>query len=122
MYALDTANFGEDDHLIGNWSECLSAILNHHELNAFPAEWSLDRVEMTQAQAIATMLGNDGTRWMTDNSLHFFDLCHMYAVDRQLDTTKELARFVFADGSALVEAANGWDIEGRTPFSWAGAE
>lgn len=27
-------------------------------------------------------------------------------------------RYVFADGSAIVTAGDGWDIEGKDPFSW----
>jgi hypothetical protein len=30
-------------------------------------------------------------------------------------------RYVFPDGSAIVIAGDGWDIEGAAPFSWAGA-
>ena len=29
-------------------------------------------------------------------------------------------RFLFADGSAIVVAGDGWDIEGDKPFSWEG--
>ncbi|MEY5098866.1 MAG: hypothetical protein RJA36_1585 [Pseudomonadota bacterium] len=30
-------------------------------------------------------------------------------------------RHVFADGSAIVTAGDGWDIEGDEPFSWLNA-
>ncbi len=34
----------------------------------------------------------------------------------------DLLRYEFEDGSAIVVSADGgWDVEGVTPFSWAGA-
>ena len=44
VWALDTANEGDDDQLIGTYTQVLSDVLHHHELDALPAEWSLDRV------------------------------------------------------------------------------
>ena len=44
VWALDTANCGEDDHLIGEHAEVLADVLHHHELDDLPADWSLDRV------------------------------------------------------------------------------
>jgi len=31
-------------------------------------------------------------------------------------------RYEFRDGSAIVVNGNAWDVEGSTPWSWAGAE
>ena len=45
VWALDTANQGDDDHLVGEYTEVLSDVLYHHELEAeLPADWSLNRV------------------------------------------------------------------------------
>ena len=44
VWALDTANRGDDDHLIGTYEAVLSDVLHHHELEELPADWSLDRV------------------------------------------------------------------------------
>ena len=45
VWALDTANQGDDDHLIGTYESVLTDVLHHHELESeLPAEWSLDRV------------------------------------------------------------------------------
>ena len=44
VWALDTANRGDDDHLIGTYEAVLSDVLYQHELEELPAEWSLDRV------------------------------------------------------------------------------
>lgn len=30
-------------------------------------------------------------------------------------------RYLFPDGSAIVAAESGWDVEGEEPFSWEGA-
>lgn len=42
VYALDTANAGEDDHLIGNREQIIREICQHHDRESLPAEWSLD--------------------------------------------------------------------------------
>ena len=44
VWALDTANQGDDDHIIGTYESVLSDVLNHHEMEELPEEWSLDRV------------------------------------------------------------------------------
>ena len=44
VWALDTANEGDDDQLIGTYTQVLSDVLHHHELEELPADWSLDRV------------------------------------------------------------------------------
>ena len=44
VWALDTANQGDDDHLIGTRESVIADVLHHHELMELPAEWSLDRV------------------------------------------------------------------------------
>ena len=50
VWSLDTANRGEDDHLIGEYSEVLADILHYHELDELPADWSLDRVLLGEEQ------------------------------------------------------------------------
>jgi hypothetical protein len=49
LYALDTGNAGEDDVLILDPDETLedlvAQILSHHELDQWPSDWSLDRVD-----------------------------------------------------------------------------
>lgn len=44
VWALDTAGFGADDHLIGTEDEVRSEILDHHDLEEWPESWTLDRV------------------------------------------------------------------------------
>ena len=119
VWALDTASAGEDDTLIGARDQVVADILHHHELAEFPIGWSLDRVQLTQAEAIAQMLGGNGTNWTTLDGEHFEDICERYMVSSYRDAARELRRFVFRDGSAIVDAPGGWDIEGREPFSWA---
>lgn len=46
LWALDTANFGEDDTLIApTREEAETDVLNHHELDEFPSDWSLDKID-----------------------------------------------------------------------------
>ena len=48
VWALDTAGRGEDDHLIGTYSQVLADVLHHHEMDELPADWSLDIVRPHQ--------------------------------------------------------------------------
>jgi len=46
LWALDTANFGEDDTLIASTrEEAETDALNHHELDEFPSDWSIDKID-----------------------------------------------------------------------------
>ena len=51
-----------------------------------------------------------------DNSDCVYDIvsAHEYTDDGPI-------RYVFPDGSAVVVSGEGWDIEGKNPFSWEGA-
>lgn len=74
----------------------------------------------TIAKRIAGLLGDDGTCWESKDGRHFDQLCE--GADVSLDRERELTRYLFPDGSAIVAGVGGWDIEGEEPFSWAGAE
>ena len=76
----------------------------------------------TIAEKIAQLLGNDGQRWETEEGLTFDDLCAEAGAVRIRDDARELTRYEFPDGSAIVASPGAWDIEGSTPYSWAGAE
>lgn len=75
----------------------------------------------TNAELVASMLGNDGTRWETVSGVPFDALVGGNAV-KTTDDTRELTRYEFPDGSAIVAGDSGWDIEGSTQFSWRGVE
>jgi hypothetical protein len=77
---------------------------------------------MTTAERIAGLLGDDGMRWETEEGLTFDDLCAEAGAVRIRDDARELTRYEFPDGSAIVASPGAWDIEGSTPYSWAGAE
>lgn len=96
----------------------------------------------TIAQRIAAQFGNDGQRTQDEQGREIGDVCaeqgrESYAVcSRRGDTAdyeyrevsaserRDLIRYLFADGSAIVQEATGgaWDIEGSTPFSWRDSE
>ena len=75
----------------------------------------------TIAERIAGLLG-DGTCWEGKDGRHFDQLCEDAGADVSLDRERELTRYEFPDGSAIVAGVGAWDIEGDEPFSWAGAE
>jgi len=68
------------------------------------------------------VLGDDGMRWETNDGLTFDGLCAEAGAVRIRDDARELTRYMFPDGSAIVVSPGAWDIEGDEPFSWAGAE
>jgi hypothetical protein len=79
---------------------------------------------ISTAQAIAARLGNDGTRFQTDDGATLDALAREAGADvqdRSDGAEIKARRYLFADGSAIVEAGAAWDIEGAEPFSWAGA-
>lgn len=96
---------------------------------------------MTTAERIAELLGGDGQNFTSRSGRTLEDLCdergartakarvryndetgedEVEAVSRSEDIFDRI-RYTFADGSAIVIAGDAWDIEGPTPFSWAGA-
>jgi hypothetical protein len=80
----------------------------------------------TQAEQIAERFGNDGLRFTNEADERLDDFCAALSMTgrkewRDGHNTGDVYRYVFADGSAIVVAGDGWDIEGEEPFSWAGA-
>lgn len=79
--------------------------------------------KLSIAEKIAKELGNDGTNWRTPYGTSYDDLIYRFRVSCE-QSTEHVWRHIFADGSAIVERGDGggWDIEGKTPFSWRGLE
>ena len=75
----------------------------------------------TIAKRIAGLLG-DGTCWESEDGRQFDELCEDAGAHVSFDRERELTRYLFPDGSAIVAGVGAGDIEGATPFSWAGAE
>ena len=97
---------------------------------------------MSIAEVFAAKLGNDGMRLETDDGVESEDLAERmdavvtYSareytddidqpyefVDGYVGThiSDDPIRFEFDDGSAVVVAGAGWDIEGEERFSWEG--
>lgn len=46
VYALDSANAGEDDTLVGTQSECEQDICTYLECDTLPPDWSLDPITL----------------------------------------------------------------------------
>jgi hypothetical protein len=77
---------------------------------------------LTTAERIAEMLGDDGMRFETEDGRTLDELTEEAGGHIIKHETQDLWRYLFPDGSAIVAAPGAWDIEGATPFSWAGAE
>jgi len=77
---------------------------------------------MTTAEKIARQLGCDGLQWETEDGVHFVSLVRSYGCKIEAEERGHRVRYVFADGSALVEAGGAWDVEGEglEPYSWQG--
>jgi hypothetical protein len=94
---------------------------------------------VTTAQTVCERMGSDGQRFEAADGTPFEAVCELYGarteyadltydVYGRLDTvtprsrsevTSDTAiRYVFPDGSALVNCGDAWDLEGGTPFSW----
>jgi len=94
---------------------------------------------MTIAQKISKMMGNDGQAFVALNGRSFRSVLRDYTVkieyggrslnangidlDHEAVTCSEYfagdpIRYEFDDRSAIVEAGDAWDIEGKKPFSW----
>jgi len=87
----------------------------------------------TEAEKVAAKLGNDGQDWDGFESLvegaeveyarEYIDDDGNRAYERT-DRSSHFAgypvRYVFGDGSAIVEAGDAWDLEGNDPFAWKG--
>lgn len=78
--------------------------------------------KMTTAERVAQMLGDDGTKFEAEDGRTLDELAEASEARIAKHETEELWRHLFPDGSAIVAAPGAWDIEGPTPFSWAGAE
>lgn len=94
----------------------------------------------TIAQQVSKIFGDDGQKWETTDGKSFIEVCEEHGADitysaRDYDADGDMVyvdgyksghlagdpiRYEFPDGSALVEAGDGWDEEGKIRFSWAG--
>jgi len=73
----------------------------------------------TEAERVAAAYCGDGQRYYHPVSGQPLDE-YCEAVGGYFEHTGSLARYEFADDSAIVLAEGGWDIEGDEPFSWRG--
>lgn len=73
------------------------------------------------AQYIAHLLDDDGQCWEAADGRDLDTLAKEAGAEVTYHDTRELTRYYFSDGSAIVAGVGGWDIEGDEPFSWAGA-
>jgi fructose-1,6-bisphosphatase/inositol monophosphatase family enzyme len=73
---------------------------------------------MTIAENISRKFHDDGEIWVVEGQC-FQDACE--EADAHIEqSANNRYRYVFPDGSVLVESDGGWDYEGDRPFSWRG--
>lgn len=97
----------------------------------------------TIAEQFAAKLLDDGQNWETEDGVEFDELAEQmgatvtYSAREYTDDldnpyvyvdgfqsehiSDDPIRYEFSDGSAVVAAGAGWDLEGEERFSWAGA-
>lgn len=81
------------------------------------------RFDITSAQHIADLLGNDGQRWATPDGVTLDDLIDLHGgrIEHQPNTGCDSWRAVFPDSSAItVSGGAAWDIGYTTCWCWAG--
>lgn len=78
---------------------------------------------LTIAEQVARLMGNDEQRWKAEDGRTLDQVAEDHGVDIEMNPNKpHLTRYVFDDGSAIIAAENGWDIEGSEPWSWQSKE
>ena len=77
----------------------------------------------TLADIIAAKFNDDGQQFETAEGEQLEDVLMAYdaTVDRSGDFADDPVAYRLPDGSAIVTAGDGWDIEGEEAYSWAGA-
>ena len=65
---------------------------------------------LTDAERFASELGDDGTRWRTSDGRSFAALLRAYDATTE-HMSHDRVRYVFADGSAVVECGDCWRVE-----------
>jgi len=80
---------------------------------------------MTTAKRISQMFDGDGQLWELPDGTSLDQVCRKNNANisyRNRKGHQKMIRYSFCDGSAIVDAGDGWDVEGHEPFSWAGTE
>ena len=88
---------------------------------------------MTEAQMAANVLGNDGKAWAAADGRTLDAVCKgfgakvgsgdgVYIEGREAPADPLWLRYLFNDGSAIIDCGSGWDIEGSSPWTWEGSE
>jgi len=115
--------------------------INAEAKNLNEGEWLQVEAETTIAEQFSAKLNDDGQNWETDEGTSFEDLAEQMGAtvtysSREYDDNGEMRRadgyqgghisgdpirYEFSDGSAVVVAGDGWDLEGAERYSWAGA-
>ncbi len=87
---------------------------------------------MTVAQQVAETMGNDGQVYEAPDGRSLDDVCLEQRPDvttADYDGVAEAGglgpgakRYLFVDGSAIIDTEIAWDIEGKEPWTWAGVD
>ncbi len=88
---------------------------------------------MTTARAVADYMGNDGQEFVGPDGHKLGVVCCGLGVEverghgqviegRYAPIDPRWTRFIFLDGSAIIDCGVAWDVEGSAPWSWEGGE
>lgn len=76
---------------------------------------------MKTAEQVAERFNGDGQQYEDWQGRSLDEVAQEYGADVQHGHLR-WTRYIFKDGSAIVDCGTAWDIEGSTPWSWAGTE
>ncbi len=88
---------------------------------------------MTTAQKVSKIMGGDGQTFLDPDGRELGWVCKQHGASveqgdgqmiegRDAPVDPSWTRYLFDDGSAIVDCEDAWDIEGSTPWSWESAE
>ena len=79
--------------------------------------------DLTTAERISALLGDDGTVYQDSEGRDLAQLCEESggaADERDSGTDNCLRRWVFSDGSAILDVGNAWDLGYAGCYCWRG--
>ena len=74
----------------------------------------------TRAQQISNTFVNNGSIWKIKDGLSIYTVCAYLSSDADHNRDRELTKYIFPDGSAIIFTASGWDIGYKDCWCMAG--
>lgn len=78
-----------------------------------------DKTTTRTAETVALLFVDDGTTYETADGTTLDEVCLAHGAARESGGPDgKSLRYVFGDGSAIIDCGQGWDLEGATPWKW----